>query len=98
MHVFGVLVRTLYTDNVGVFRQVMHYLDLSQNVVVIFLTKELPFGYGFAGKLLTCLFMGTEESGSELALSKDLTKKVIVFNVFGLVRKNPSGSWFVRHS
>ena len=92
VHASSILVRAVYPDNVGVFRQVMHYLDLPQNVIAIFLTKKLPFGYRFAGKLLTRLAMSTEESGSKLSLSEHTIKNVIVFQVLGLVRENPTGS------
>lgn len=74
-----------------VLRQMVHYLDFSPNIVVVLLAEEFALRDGLAGVVKACALLGAEIRRSKLALPEFLADCVIMSEVLGVVRKNPSG-------
>ena len=91
MNRIGILVGAFDPDDIRVLGEMVHYLDFSPNIFIIFFAKELSFGDGFAGVGMGRGLISTKKSGAELTLAELLAKGVEVSKVLGPVRKNPFG-------
>lgn len=85
MNVKRVLVGALDTDDIGVLGEMVHNLNLAQDVVVVLLANEFLLGDGFAGVRDAGGLVGAEMGGAELALAKLFTDGVEVLEDLGLL-------------
>ena len=79
------------SDHVGVLGEVVHYLNLPPNVVVVLLAEELALGDRLAGVGAPRGLFRAEEGCPELTLTQFSTQHVQGREVRGSVRENPCG-------
>lgn len=84
-----ILISALDSDDVGMFRQMVHYLNLPPNIVIVFFAKKLALRDGLAGVIVASLLVSAKKSCAKLALAQLFAKGVEIGEGWGPIRENP---------
>lgn len=80
--------------NIGMLREVVHYLDLPPDVLIILPTYKLPLGDRFACILGIVRLVSAHIGGAKLTLAQLLANLIEISYIGGFMREHKT--WFLR--
>lgn len=86
-----VFIGTFDLDNMRILREMVHYLNLPANILVVIGAEKLAFWDGLAGIGVAGGLVSAEKGGSELALPQFSTQGVELCEVLGPMWEDPCG-------
>lgn len=84
-----ILISALDSDDVGMFRQMVHYLNLPPNIVIVLFAQKLALRDGLTGVIVASLLVSAKKSSAKLALAELLAEGVEIGEGLGPIREDP---------